>query len=47
MCKSVLCSSPPGSRHTLYDWLVVFIVVAVVMVKVIMRVMFQDIAQYL
>ena len=47
MCKSVLCSSPPGSRHTLYDWLVVFMVVAVVMVKVMMIVMVQEIAQYL
>ena len=47
MCKSVLCSSPPGSRRTLYDWLVVFIVVAVVMVKVMMMVMVQEIAEYL
>ena len=45
MCKSVLCSSPPGSRHTLYDWLVVFIVVAFVMVM--MMVMVQEIAEYL
>ena len=47
MCKSVLCSSPPGSRHTFYDWLVVFIVVAVVMVKVMMMVMAQEIVGYL
>ena len=47
MCKSVLCSSPPGSRHTLYDWLVVFIVVAFVMVKAMMMVMVQDIAEFL
>ena len=47
MCKSVLGSSPPGSRLTLYDWLVVFIVVAVVMVKVMMMVMVQEIVEYL